>query len=151
MNISDLKKLEQEYGFPLFLDSQRRVYRQLANGTLSPIAIAQGDVFFTLVPASRRPADLGKLVSPTADNKHIVAHSETGHHHVMDGDAVDVYETNNPLISFLEVLTSGDAVVTHLRDYDTHAPVALPGIPGELWQKTLQRESTPEGWIRVQD
>ena len=79
------------------------------------------------------------------DGKHILAHSETGHHHVVDGNTVRVFEQDE-FCSYLDVKQESNVV--HLRGFDTHDPVALP--PGQ-YRITRQREYTPEGFRRAAD
>ena len=109
---------------------------------------AQGDVYLLKIDA------LPKGIKPVnADNgKFILAHSETGHHHVMEARPnIKLYSTDNPLVSYLEVIEATDqaeALLEHLRSFDTHAPlVVTPGI----YKVVNQRESAPEGWRRAAD
>lgn len=112
------------------------------------LVAAQGDVIF------RRMTDLPKTgLTPVAsvDRELIVTHSETGHHHVMvldrdDPPAVEMYQSDNPLISWLRV--NRPTTLEHRRPHDTHAPIRFP--PG-IYEVRRQREYTPEGWRRVAD
>lgn len=79
------------------------------------------------------------------NGNHVLAHSETGHHHVIDGSAVRVFEQDE-FISYLDV--EKESNVVHLRSFDTHEPVALS--PGQ-YRITRQREYTPEGFRRAAD
>ena len=103
--------------------------------------VAQGDV--TIMRVDEIPADLKK--AEPEDGHHIVAHSETGHHHVLPVSDVTVYDQDE-FVSYVEI----DNVVylKHLRSYDTHAPIGLP--PGK-YRFTRGREYTPEGYRRAQD
>lgn len=80
----------------------------------------------------------------------IVAHSETGHHHVIDvkrskqADLL-IHKTNN-LIGRL--VLGEDCEVKHLRSFDTHETLKLPKGKYVL---RYRREYTPEGLRRVQD
>lgn len=109
---------------------------------------AQGDLLI------RRINALPKDAKPVAgDNgKFIVAHSETGHNHVIaERTNVRLYTTGDPMVSYLEVVEATDAAETlieHLRSYDTHESIAVP--PG-VFEIRRQREYTPEGWRRVED
>lgn len=107
---------------------------------------AQGDVLFrriSALPAGAR--DVTPKEGPV-----IVAHSETGHHHIAVGENVHRFETDNPLVCCLQA--SGDVIrIDHLRSFDTHAPFALGGGAGAVWEVIRQREHTPEGWRRVED
>ena len=90
---------------------------------------------------------------------HIVAHSETGHHHRVlawlhgDDTPSDVaylrpMSDEDGLTAYLRVGPGPGAVMVHERGWDTHAPIHLP--PGE-YRLRRQREYTPEGWRRVED
>lgn len=109
---------------------------------------AQGDLLI------RRVSDLpSKLRMMAAENGvYIVAHSETGHHHVIaERPNVRVFETADPLVSYLEVIEATDAaetVLEHMRSFDTHEPIII--APGK-YEIRRQREYTPEGWRRVAD
>ena len=109
---------------------------------------AQGDLYLRKVEAM--PAGI-KPVEPK-DGTYILAHSETGHNHVIAATPnVRHYATDNPLVSYLEVIEATDAaeaVITHLRSWDTHAPINLS--PG-MYEIRNAREYTPAGWRRVQD
>lgn len=109
---------------------------------------AQGDVYFRrvgAVPAGHSPAEPQQGV-------HVVAHSETGHHHVVNAAEGILYEGPNSLVAYLQLADDCDAAtVTHRRDYHTHAPVALTGGPGAVWEVRRQREYTSQGLRRAQD
>lgn len=79
------------------------------------------------------------------NGKHILAHSETGHHHVIDGNTARVFEQDE-FVSFMEVKEESNIV--HLRSFDTHKTIVLP--PGK-YRLTKQREYTPEGFRRAAD
>ena len=107
--------------------------------------IAQGDLLVTVI--GEIPA--GAVEVPAVGGVHVVAHSETGHHHVVDAHAGVRYfrDTGNPLRAYLSV--DADATtLRHLRHFDTHAPHSLP--PG-TYELRRQREHAPEGWRRVED
>lgn len=79
------------------------------------------------------------------NGQHVLAHSETGHNHVIDGNTVRVFEENE-FISYLEVKEASNVV--HLRSFDTHETIRLP--EGK-YRITRQREYTPEGFRRAAD
>lgn len=86
------------------------------------------------------------LTEKKAENgNHILAHSETGHHHVIDGNAVRVFEQDE-FISYLDVKKESNVV--HLRSFDTHKTIALPA---GKYRISRQREYTPEGFRRAAD
>lgn len=78
----------------------------------------------------------------------IVAHSETGHHHVAEG--AKVFHVPDGETLYMQAI--GKTVdLVHKRDYDTHETIRLEGKPGQIWKIRRQREYTPEGWRRVED
>jgi hypothetical protein len=105
---------------------------------------AQGDVFFVKV------ADVPKdtMLVPAVGGQHIVAHSETGHHHAVRADGTAFYEgPNDPFTCYLRV-DGAFADIVHQRPFDTHETVRL----GQgVWKIRRQREYTPEGFRRVED
>lgn len=109
---------------------------------------AQGDLYIRKVDVL--PSNL-KFI-PAEKGKFILAHSETGHHHVIEASQnIKHYATDNPLISYLEVIEATDAaeaVIEHLRSFDTHAPISLDA---GIYEIRNAREYTPEGWRRVAD
>lgn len=113
-----------------------------------PNMAAQGDLLI------RRISEIPQGVKLVEADKgvYVVAHSETGHNHVIEaGSSVELFSDGNPMISYLRVVESCDAVETvikHLRSFDTHEPILIP--PG-IYEIRRQREYTPEGWRRVED
>lgn len=109
---------------------------------------AQGDLFIRRIDAIPAGAQPMKAES----GNFIVAHSETGHHHVIaERPGVQVFTTDDPLVSYLRVIEATEqteALLEHLRGHDTHETIAIP--PGE-YELRRQREYTPEGWRRVAD
>lgn len=109
---------------------------------------AQGDLLIRRI--NKLPQDIKQASSK--DGHFVVAESETHHHHVIDARPnVKVYDTENPLLSYLEVIEATDATETllrHLRGHDTHETISIaPGI----YELRRQREHTPEGWRRAAD
>ncbi len=104
---------------------------------------AQGDLLITRVneiPADAKPAQVCVGV-------YVLAHSETGHHHVIDVSVAECFEAaNDPFVSYLRV--SKATPIRHLRSFDTHAPIHVQ--PG-LYRVNRQREYTPEGFRRAAD
>lgn len=109
---------------------------------------AQGDLLI------RRINKLPKNAKPIQAEKgvFVVAHSETGHNHVIaERPSVKLYTTGDPMVSYLEVIEATDAMETlleHLRGHDTHETIV---IPNGVFEIRRQREYTPEGWRRVED
>lgn len=111
---------------------------------------AQGDVMVRRVKELPQGARLIPRNGPI-----IVAHSETGHHHVIEAPHVEHYETDNPLIGYVvDVPGSKEPVdLIHQRSYDTHETHRLLNEDGgiAIWQIIRGREHAPEGWRRTQD
>lgn len=102
----------------------------------------QGDVMF------RRVAKLPTGATRQKGKEHIVAHSETGHHHVALGGAY--YTTPDPFVAY--IVTKAPVKVEHRRSTDTHETLELLTDGAEVvWEIRRQREHTPEGWRRVED
>lgn len=85
--------------------------------------ILQGDV--ALIPVTEFPittTELGQTGSEV-----VVAHSETGHHHVVRGTAVEVYHApDDPSVMLIEVHQPGE--LQHDRDEHRHeSQVVEPG------------------------
>ena len=104
---------------------------------------AQGDVVFRrveAVPKDAKSVKYGDLL--------VVAHSETGHHHVIDRPDSRISFFNdaaNPLVSYLQLKGRQVADVVHLRDFDTHETVRLDaGKEDSVWEIRRQREYHPE-------
>lgn len=94
---------------------------------------AQGDVLFLRVDA---PVPGGLTEAPRGPDGYVVAHSETGHHHVIRDGGARLFLSSDRMVDILEVTSSG-ATVEHLRSYDTHAPRTLaPGV----WEVRRQRQ-----------
>jgi len=115
--------------------------------------IAQGDVLFVKIPRKSLPPT---AIEVPRSGALIVAHSETGHHHVIDELTSRHFEVKgSQLVCYLQLgdgtVELGGADVVHQRSWDTHETVRLLGKPGDVWKVHRQRESRPEGWARVQD
>jgi hypothetical protein len=109
---------------------------------------AQGDVLFRRV--ERLPKGLTE-VEPKSKRK-VVAHSETGHHHVIDSAGVRMYQGEDPLTCYLVLEGVDHADIVHHRPWDTHETLRLLGEGGGgVFQVRRQREYTPQGWRRVED
>lgn len=108
---------------------------------------AQGDVLFTRI--DELPSKV-TLVQPKPH--HIVAHSGTGHHHIIDNrlGPVEHFAGPDPMTTYLR-LQGDSAQVQHLRPTDAHETVLLTGGVGAVYEIRRQREWTPEGWRRVED
>lgn len=104
---------------------------------------AQGDFLITRVAA------LPKQAEPVCeeDGVAILAHSETGHHHVIDARAATLYRLPEELYEAFLVVER-PAVIEHRRAWDTHE--ALKVEPG-LYRINRQREYVPEGYRLAAD
>src|SRR5947208_1579921 len=78
----------------------------------------------------------------------IVAHSETGHHHV--AERAKVFKAPDGMTLYMQAIGQSIDVV-HKRPYDTHETIRLQSKVGEIFKIKRQREYTPEGWRRVED
>lgn len=110
---------------------------------------AQGDVLFRRVKSIPKGANLQKRKGPL-----VVAHSETGHHHVIESPDVKLYTTADPMICYLRLEGVAHADVVHQRPHDTHETLRLSGTGGRggaCFEVRRQREWTPEGWRQVAD
>jgi len=104
---------------------------------------AQGDALL------RRVGKLPDGLEPAkAENGlFIIAHSETGHHHVVkERSAQLLIDKTNAFIAYLNVLEPCE--VTHLREFDTHEPLALEK---GFYEIRRQREHVAEGFRRAAD
>ena len=103
----------------------------------------QGEIMFRRVSAIPTNA---KKVTPE-HGRHILAHSETGHHHVIESRAADRFiDETNAFIAWIEVMEPTE--LKHLREFDTHESWMFePGV----YEVVTQREATPEGWRRAAD
>lgn len=85
------------------------------------------------------------------NGKLIIAHSETGHHHVIDiersKEATLLIDQTNALIGLLKV-KGVPADLEHLRSNDTHETMRI--AEGDYIVKYHAQE-TPQGWQRVID
>ena len=107
--------------------------------------MAQGDLLIipvSAIPKSAKPAE-------AHGDHYIVAHSETGHHHVIDRAKAEVYEAaDDAFIAYVRTLGDG-AEIEHKRGFDTHETIALP--PNGTFEIRRQREYMPEGFRAAQD
>ena len=107
--------------------------------------VAQGDMLIRRIDAL--PEGVSQLSGE--GGKYILAHSETGHHHVVKKEHGVTFwaNDNNPLVAFL-VVDNTKALVEHERNFDTHAPFELDN---GIYEITRQIESFPEGFRRALD
>lgn len=107
--------------------------------------VAQGDILIipvTAIPDSAKPAK-------AENGNYIVAHSETGHHHVVEATRAQVYEAaDDTFVAYIRSLGNG-AEIIHQRTFDTHETIALE--PNKTYEIRRQREYVPEGFRRAAD
>ncbi len=107
---------------------------------------AQGE--FVIIRIDAIPADVDMVDVDPENGSHIIAHSETGHHHVMDALRVKAFTPKKPDIYTMFLQVDEPTEVQHLRGWDTHESILVP--TGNYIVKR-QREYTPEGFRKVQD
>ena len=111
--------------------------------TVTSLPSFQGDICIRRIgeiPAGLTPAR-------SEGGNYIVAHSETGHHHVVKERAAQMLiDEANAFIAYLQVAEPTE--LEHLRSFDTHETLLL--APGN-YEVRRQREHTPEGWRRAAD
>ena len=104
---------------------------------------AQGDILLRRV--DKLPEDITPI--PSENGRHVVAHSETGHNHVVQDTGVQLYQAaNDPLVMYLVV--DNKTELRHERSFDTHAPITIDKGKYEIRR---QREYTLEGWRKIED
>lgn len=104
---------------------------------------AQGDLLMTKIDVM--PKNVTKDLNN--DDDYTVAHSETGHNHVMSAKNTDFYiAANDPFVIYADVKKVTE--LRHLRSFDTHKTITVN--PG-LYRINRQREYIAEGFRRAQD
>ena len=91
-------------------------------------------------------------IADTGPEARIVAHSETGHHHILDGDLSVFRRAGDSMTAYVEARSN--IALKHLRDWDTHETLEFVGgssAEPARYECRRQREHTPEGWRRVED
>jgi ketosteroid isomerase-like protein len=107
--------------------------------------VAQGDIL--IIPVSTIPANAKAAIAE--GGHYIIAHSETGHHHVIDCAKAEVYEAaDDAFVAYIRTLAGG-AEIEHQRPFDTHETVALR--PNQTYEVRRQREYVPEGFRKAAD
>lgn len=104
---------------------------------------AQGDCLIRKIDKLPDGVELAK----EENGVFVVAHSETGHNHVIDkNNAQLLIDKTNDFIAYLDV--KEDTPIDHQRSFDTHESIM---IPKGLYEVRRQREYTPEGYRRAAD
>jgi hypothetical protein len=105
---------------------------------------AQGDLLLRRI--DKLPDDIVKAESERG--RLVLAHSETGHCHVvLERPEVSLYSFSE-LISYLQVSGDEPVELQHERAFDTHETIAIP--PG-IYELRRQREYVPNGWRKAAD
>jgi hypothetical protein len=109
--------------------------------------VSKNDLFFQgdicIVRCENLPPGLEEV------KDRVVAHSETGHHHV--AERAKVYKAPDGMTLYMQAVGKSIDLV-HKRPYDTHETIRVEGLkPGDTFKVKRQREHTPEGWRRVED
>jgi hypothetical protein len=108
---------------------------------------AQGD--FIIMRITSIPKDV--VPFEAEGNHYIVAHSETGHNHVMEKTNIEAFRpanTSDTDLYELFMVVKEPTEINHLRSHDTHETLLVP--PGN-YKIRRQREYTPEGFRRAAD
>lgn len=107
--------------------------------------VAQGDIL--IIPVASIPRN-AKLATPDG-NHYVIAHSETGHNHVLERTKAEVYESaDDSFVAYIKTLGDG-AEVKHLRSFHTHETIGLEA--NKTYEVRRQREYVPEGFRRAAD
>lgn len=111
--------------------------------TVTNLPSFQGDLMVRRIDSLPK----GLLTMPSENGRFVLAHSETGHHHVVKERGAQAFiDQTNAFIAYLQV--SESTSLEHLRSFDTHESLGLaPGI----YEVRRQREYVPEGWRRAAD
>lgn len=105
--------------------------------------IPQGDIL--IEPVDELPE--GLLEANPQDGAHVVAHSETGHHHQVAGDTARMFrDPDDPLVCYL-LAEGAYADIEHVRPTNPHETVRFKNTV----RITRQREWTPAGFRAVED
>jgi hypothetical protein len=101
---------------------------------------AQGDILIRKIDSLPK----GLMEQHAKNGIHVIAHSETGHHHTMKG--IQLFTGDNPMIMF--VVVTKPTILEHHRAFDKHEDIEFK--PG-TYEIRRQREYVPEGWRRIED
>src|SRR3972149_4073775 len=99
-------------------------------------AAAQGELYLERI--DKFPDDLKEIKSE--NNRLIVGHSETGHHHYVEKAQARFFGTDDPNICYLHA-TGKYADLIHDRSFDTHETLR---IPAGFYRVRKQKEYTLE-------
>lgn len=108
---------------------------------------AQGD--FIIMRINDIPANVERI--EPENGVYVVAHSETGHNHVMEMERVEAFKPAGVKeVDLYQMFLNVEAPteINHLRSFDTHETLLVP--PGK-YEIRRQREWVAEGFRRAQD
>jgi hypothetical protein len=107
---------------------------------------AQGDIL--IMKIDKMPADLVPM--ERENGKLVIAHSETGHHHVMTAERTRAYTLPDSIMDIFVTVEAGGDVLEHERPFDTHAPFQFEAGNYQI-RRQRERAYVPEGFRRVED
>ena len=91
----------------------------------------QGDILLLRVDSVPE----GYTEQQPEEGRHVVAHSETGHHHDIQAHGCKLFASeSDPMTCYLQMETVQHADVVHHRPWDTHETLRLLGGPDSVWQ-----------------
>jgi len=103
---------------------------------------AHGEITFVRVDALLD----GFAGVPAINGEHIVAHSETGHHHVLEAPGVEYMpDAEDAMVAWVRIQNGDGAKLKHKRSNDTHRTLTIE--PG-LYRINHAREEDILGEIR---
>ena len=108
---------------------------------------AQGD--FIIRRIKEIPKNVEAIVPE--NGKFVVAHSETGHNHVMERTHVSAFkETGTKDVDLYKMflVVEEPTEIVHLRSHDTHETIL---VPTGFFEVRRQREYVPDGFRRAAD
>lgn len=108
---------------------------------------AQGDCL--LIRIDSLPEGLEEI--KPEGNQNVVAHSETGHNHVMTAERTKLYkqpDVKDRDLYELFLTVDEDTPLKHMRSFDTHETLL---VPKGVYSIRRQREHSPEGFRRAAD
>lgn len=110
---------------------------------------SQGDVF--LMRVKEIPSDATQIKPTQEDGSYIVAHSESGHHHILEATKPDFLSVFRDVSGrlFAEVREGSSALLWHNKsDKTKHNPIE---VPAGSFQIKRAKEYTPQGMRQVAD
>lgn len=123
---------------------------------------AQGDLLIVNIALLPTVHDDWEVVH-SPGGRHVVAHSETGHHHILKAytpptglmahmAAPQLFRNpkaeDREMLSVVKIPPDSLGEIVHMREFDTHETHILPA---GTWVLLRQGRPTPEGWKKVTD